>query len=431
MSTPQAVPPVPSSSPPPLPLDVATATAAAETKTTTPTTAVDPLACPPLRWGLLGCGRVTHDFCLALTHVPTASVVACATANDAGRAAAFAALHHIATAYGSYAALVADTAVDAVYVGNVHAFRREIGELCLRANKHVLLEKPFACATADAQFLIDLAAERRLFLQEGLWTRFFPAVEQARHLVVTEGLIGDIVNVTTDFHFSAAQSERYPESPVYQRRLGGGASLLIAPYPISAALLFFGGRQPETIQAVGQVDARTGVDLQAAVQLQFAATGSTPAASSDSNNSGGSDATASTAAPTLPGAGVASLCYGMLGESGEVTTVVGTKGRLTIESPCHCPTSLTVLLGTKATASSSSLLRYHYPLPPDTPRVAQAGGFFYPNSAGFCYEAAAVARCIAAGRPCCPQFTLDETLVAQRILEATRLQLNVKAIQEE
>ena len=49
----------------------------------------------------------------------------------------------------------------------MHAFRRSVGEQCLKANKHVLLEKPFACKAEDAEYLMGLAKERNLFLMEG------------------------------------------------------------------------------------------------------------------------------------------------------------------------------------------------------------------------------------------------------------------------
>lgn len=68
---------------------------------------------------------------------------------------------------GSYDDLLKDENVDVVYVGNVHAFRRSIGEKCLMANKHTLLEKPFTCSKEDAEYLIGLAKERNLFLMEG------------------------------------------------------------------------------------------------------------------------------------------------------------------------------------------------------------------------------------------------------------------------
>mmetsp|Transcript_301 Transcript_301/g.398 ORF Transcript_301/g.398 Transcript_301/m.398 type:complete len:136 (-) Transcript_301:1023-1430(-) len=42
----------------------------------------DPLECPPLRWGMIGCGRVSHDFTQALKNLPTASVVACSARSE-------------------------------------------------------------------------------------------------------------------------------------------------------------------------------------------------------------------------------------------------------------------------------------------------------------------------------------------------------------
>lgn len=390
--------------PPPAPLDSPNLT--------------DPLECPPLRWGILGCGRVSHDFVQALKLVPTVTVTACA-ARDLERARAFASKHGIPAAYGGgYDELLRDETVDIVYVGNVHAFRRQDGEKCIRAGKHALLEKPYACNPADARYLVELASQKRVFLQEGMWTRFFPAVERARQLFEQEGALGEIVSLQSDFQFNASDQETYPDSFVYQRKLGGGASLLTGPYPIAAALLFFGGRLPDAIKAVGQVDEQTGVDLQAAITLQFPPTGSDPSTGRDPTTA------------KLPGAGMATLSYGMLGESEEVTTVVGTKGRLIIQSPCHCPTKLTVMLKNKG-RGNVEVTEYEYPLPAETPEIKAAGGYFYPNSAGFCYEAAAVARCIADGKTCCPQFTLCETEVVQMILDETRSQLKLKGVHDE
>jgi dihydrodiol dehydrogenase / D-xylose 1-dehydrogenase (NADP) len=258
-------------------------------------------------------------------------------------------------------------------------------ELCLKAGKHTLLEKPFACTTDEAEYLIQLARKKNLFLMEGMWTRFFPAVEKARQLAFGTtgekgegGVIGQVVAVFSDFNFNASDSEAYPTSFVYNRKLGGGASLLTGPYPIAAATLFYPGMQPDHVKVVGQVDSATGVDLQACISLSFPPTSDRSPAMDEMN--------VEEATPKLPGAGVASLSYGLLCESVEETTVVGTKG---------------------------------------------AGGYFYPNSAGFAYEAAAVARCIAAGKMEAPQYTLAETLVAMKILEQTRLQLGVKAVYED
>jgi dihydrodiol dehydrogenase / D-xylose 1-dehydrogenase (NADP) len=78
--------------------------------------------------------------------------------------------------------------------------------------------------------LVQLAKERNLFCLEGMWTRFFPAVEQARRLTSKfskDRVLGEIVQVHSDFNFNASDSEEYPTSFVYNHALGGGASLLV------------------------------------------------------------------------------------------------------------------------------------------------------------------------------------------------------------
>jgi predicted dehydrogenase len=105
-----------------------------------------------------------------------------------------------------------------------------------------------------------------------MWTRFFPAVEQARRMVLQEERLGHVVSVFSDFNFNASDSEEYPTSFFYNHQLGGGTSYLVAPYPLAVATLFFQGRLPETVKVVGQVDEATGVDLQGAAVLSFAPT---------------------------------------------------------------------------------------------------------------------------------------------------------------
>lgn len=284
-----------------------------------------------------------------------------------------------------------------------------------------------ACTVEEAQRLIQIAREKNVFLMEGMWTRFFPAVEQARKVAFGEdgngGIIGQVTAVFSDFNFNASDSEEYPTSFVYNRKLGGGASLLTGPYPIAAALLFYPGATPDQIKVVGQVDETTGVDLQACISMSFPPTSNVAPAVDDTNTEENT--------PKLPGTGVTNLSYGMLCESVEETTVVGTKGRLTIQSPAHCPTKLVVTLKGDGRGAAVGQMVYEYPLPVDTEAIAAAGGYYYPNSAGFCYEAAAVARCIAAGKLEAPQYRLDETLKVMKILEQTRLQLGTKKVSDD
>lgn len=126
---------------------------------------------------------------------------------------------------------------------------------------------------------------------------------------------------------------------------------------------------------------------------------------------------------------MATLLFGMLGESEEETVILCTKGRLTLENPGHCPTKLRYYPKDDGhRGGATEVTFFEYPVPADTKEITEAGGFIYPNSAGFAYEAAAVARCIAAGKTEAPQFTLAETLANVKIIDECRKQLGVAPV---
>ena len=134
---------------------------------------------------------------------------------------------------------------------------------------------------------------------------------------------------------------------------------------------------------------------------------------------------------SLYSAGLAMCSYGFLGESEEQTTVIGTKGRLVIDTPAHCPTKVRLTLKAAGRGQKEGETVFDYPLPEDTEEIKSTGGFVYPNSAGFMYEAAAVARCIAAGKTEVPQFTLAETYSNAKLVDESRKQLGVKPIDQD
>lgn len=70
----------------------------------------DPLVCPPLRWGLIGCGRISHDFTQALKLLPTAKVVSC-SARSIDDAKNFAEKHGIVK-YCKLKRLCSDVGID-------------------------------------------------------------------------------------------------------------------------------------------------------------------------------------------------------------------------------------------------------------------------------------------------------------------------------
>lgn len=77
----------------------------------------------------------------------------------------------------------------------------------LSAGKHVLLEKPFAPSVAEAQQVVNLAAEGNRVLMISQNYRFFPAVQAVRDLV-RSGRLGKVGSISIDFRRYANSAER-------------------------------------------------------------------------------------------------------------------------------------------------------------------------------------------------------------------------------
>lgn len=375
------------------------------------------LTTKPVKWLFLGAGRVAHDYANALKTVKGAQLHAVATRNMSGlpRCKQFQALHGFAKAYGSYDEALRDPEVDVVYLSAMHSHRVEHVTQILLAGKHAVVEKPFACCLADARSLFELAKAKNLFLMEGMWTRFFPAVEKARE-IIEAGAIGAVTAVLSDFGFDASDIGIYPTDfsnpsdgdPIYHASIGGGALLWAGPYPISASLLPF-DLPPDTIVATGVADKdKTGIELSASIALSYSKPG------------GPSHAVQPSANGCLPRGATVSLYTSVDAETREQTCYVGQRGRLLIDSPGHCPTTLHIQIKRPGRGTSDDLC-FVYSLPSGRFAKTNTGEYFnYPNSAGFAYEAAAVMRCILAGLTECPQYTTDDCLRTMQIIETAR-----------
>ena len=101
-------------------------------------TTPDPMDAPTLRWGILAPGGIATAFATALLAETTQQIVACGS-RSRDRAREFASRLGGFTAYGSYDELVADPAVDVVYVASPHSEHHRHALLSLRAGKPVLV----------------------------------------------------------------------------------------------------------------------------------------------------------------------------------------------------------------------------------------------------------------------------------------------------
>lgn len=77
---------------------------------------------------------------------------------------------------------------DAVVVSTLNAGLARVAECCIRAGKHVLIEKPVATSTVDIDHLETLAARHGVLVRAGYNHRYHPALRKAREIVDAGGL---------------------------------------------------------------------------------------------------------------------------------------------------------------------------------------------------------------------------------------------------
>lgn len=190
------------------------------------------------------------------------AVLRAVASRDAGRALAFAEEYGAAVGYGAYEALVADAAVDAIYIATPHGFHAEHAILCLRHGKAVLCEKPMALSAREVSSMIAASRESGAFLMEAMWTRFIPLMGSIQELIDSDS-IGVVKYIRADFGFLAPFN---PEGRLYNLRLGGGSLLDIGIYPLFLCTQLLG--RPARIVAAGDLSP-TGSDVTCHAVLQY------------------------------------------------------------------------------------------------------------------------------------------------------------------
>ncbi|SDC00083.1 Gfo/Idh/MocA family protein [Nocardioides lianchengensis] len=216
-----------------------------------------------IRWGILATGKIARSFARDLALVPDAEIAAVGSRRiDAARAFSEEHTRGTATAHGSYEELVADPAVDVVYIATPHALHLDNARLAFEAGKHVLCEKPLTLTTADAEELFALAREHGRFAMEAMWMACHPVIRALAERV-RAGDFGSPRSLRAELGFRV---DAPPEDRMFDPALGGGALLDMGIYPLTFAHLMLG----EAEQLTAQADlTATGIDLDVAIAGRY------------------------------------------------------------------------------------------------------------------------------------------------------------------
>ncbi len=224
-----------------------------------------------LGWGIIGAGAIAKSFVEGLRSSTVSKLVAVASRAKA-KADLFIADNAVpgARSHGSYEALLADSAVQAIYIATPHPQHAEWAVKAARAKKHILCEKPIALNHAQASIMVQAARDNNVFLMEAFMYRCHPQTARLVELIKS-GAIGDVRLIQANFGFAAPFD---PESRLFKNSLGGGGILDVGCYPVSMSRLIAGvalGQDfadPLDVKGTGHIG-QTGVDEYATATLRF------------------------------------------------------------------------------------------------------------------------------------------------------------------
>src|SRR5687767_11358573 len=119
-----------------------------------------------VRWGVLGCASIAVNKVIpAMQRSEQCEVVAIGS-RDAGRAAETASRLGIPDSHGSYEGVLADDAVEAVYIPLPNHLHAEWTRRAAAAGKHVLCEKPLGLDVAEVADMIEACRVGGVMLME-------------------------------------------------------------------------------------------------------------------------------------------------------------------------------------------------------------------------------------------------------------------------
>ncbi|GMU77881.1 MAG: oxidoreductase [Acidimicrobiia bacterium] len=219
-------------------------------------------AVEPLRIGILGAARIAPRAVIGSARaLPDVEVVAVAS-RDRRRGERFARRYGVPTVHESYAALLADARVDAVYVGLPNGLHGAWTAAAVRAGKHVLCEKPFAANAQEAAAVAEVAEGSSVVVMEAFHWRYHPLAELVRTLVADER-VGRVQ------HLEARAVVPYlkPGDIRFDLSLAGGSLMDIGCYAVHQ-LRVVAGDEPRVVSARAKCKA-PGVDRWIEAQLRW------------------------------------------------------------------------------------------------------------------------------------------------------------------
>ena len=314
-----------------------------------------------VKWAVVGTGYIANEFAKGMQEVEDA-VLAAVVSRSIVSGRAFAQKYGCVQVYTDFEGMLEQEEIDIVYIATPNDCHYAYIMAALDRGIPVLSEKPMVDNLRQLDDVFRKAEEKQVFVMEGMWTRCFPAVIEARNWI-EKGRIGKPLAVHASFDIKPDIDDWQPWKGGVQH--AAGALRDVGIYSLAMAYLAF----PEApVQAYSTMKSNGEVDESFHMLLEY--------------EDGG-----------------AAFVGGAFNQvSTPETEIVGEEGRIIIGSEFWHPTTATLIMndGTKEKYMET-----------------------YPAS-GFQFEIREVQKCLRNGELECPHFTWEESRKIAALIENTR-----------
>jgi len=216
-----------------------------------------------LRWGVISTANIGRWAVNPAIQASKNGEILAVASRSADAARDFATKWNIPKHFGSYAELLDDPEIDAVYIPLPNSLHREWVIRAAHAGKHILCEKPLGLTAAECHEMSAAAATNNVTFMEAFMYRFHPRTERVLEMV-KDGVVGELKMIRSVFTFRLTNADNIRLQP----DLGGGSLMDVGCYCINVSRTMV-GQEPVEVQAFA-TPAPSGVDDMMAGTLRFA-----------------------------------------------------------------------------------------------------------------------------------------------------------------
>ncbi len=214
-----------------------------------------------MRWGLIGTGWHARAKIAPALGEQLAGVVG----SSAAKAAAFVEEVGTGRAWPSLAAMLADPAIDAVFVSTPNDLHLEQVLAAAAAGKHVLVEKPMALDSSQCRRMIEACRSADVRLGVGFQLRHHPVHREIARLIRTAAL-GEVVLLRAEWHTAYGPWRNWRADP---DRAGSDVLGAVGVH-VFDLLCALADAEVADVSALVDRDPATGMERTLAATLRFA-----------------------------------------------------------------------------------------------------------------------------------------------------------------